>query len=61
MENNKDLIPPDGWKVYVAPGPQTGEDDYHSKFVDPKSKFGATDSSTPDNSSYGIVKPTDFA
>lgn len=25
----------------VRPGPQSGEDDYHSKYVDPEGKFGA--------------------
>lgn len=25
----------------VEPGPQTGEDDYHSQYVDPEGKFGA--------------------
>lgn len=33
---------PDGWKALSAPpGPQTGEDDYHSKYVDPNGEFGA--------------------
>lgn len=25
----------------VRPGPQSGEDDYHSKYVDPEGEFGA--------------------
>jgi hypothetical protein len=25
----------------VSPGPQSGEDDYHSKYVDPEGPFGA--------------------
>lgn len=49
------LSPPKGW--YVAPGPQTGEDDYHSKEVDPSSKFGAVDSSTPNHASYKAESP----
>ena len=26
----------------ITPGPQTGEDDYHSKYVDPEGSYGAT-------------------
>jgi|Laugresu1bdmlbsd_1035121.scaffolds.fasta_scaffold00006_19 hypothetical protein len=36
----------------VEPGPQTGEDDYHSKYVDPEGKFGATSVGGGEPSSY---------
>lgn len=36
----------------VEPGPQTGEDDYHSKYVDPEGKFGATSVEGGEPSSY---------
>lgn len=36
----------------VKPGPQTGEDDYHSKYVDPEGKFGATEVSGGEQISY---------
>jgi hypothetical protein len=38
----------------VAPGPQSGEDDYHSQYVDPEGKFGATKTAREEeNCSYG--------
>lgn len=61
MQNSQDFSVPVGWSVaeyseknaeYVAPGPQTGEDDYHSQYVDPKSKFGATDVKLDKTTSY---------
>lgn len=61
-----DIKIPEGWDVVkyaetngntklVKPGPQTGEDDYHSKYVDPNSKFGAADTprGSSDHCSYG--------
>jgi hypothetical protein len=59
MEENN-LIVPEGWTTYseecvklVEPGPQTGEDDYHSKYVDPNGKFGAAKVEGGEASSYG--------
>ena len=59
MEENN-LIVPEGWSTYseesvkkVEPGPQTGEDEYHSKYVDPDGKYGAAKSDKPNVSSYG--------
>ena len=58
---NDKIRVPDGWNVaeftekcleLVEPGPQTGEDDYHSKYVDPDGKFGATKTEGT-GSSYG--------
>lgn len=48
------ITPPTGWNVSesLEPGPQTGETDSHSRFVDPNGPYGATDSSTPNVSSY---------
>jgi len=53
MENKAELIPPSGWKVYIEPGSQTGEDEYHSQYVDPDGKYGAAKSDAPNVSSYG--------
>ena len=53
MEEKAKLIPPEGWKVYIEPGPQTGEDEYHSQYVDPDGKYGAAKSDAPNVSSYG--------
>lgn len=59
MEENKVIIP-EGWSAYseesvklVEPGPQTGEDDYHSQYVDPNGKFGAAKVEGGEASSYG--------
>lgn len=59
MEENEVIIP-EGWSAYseenaklVEPGPQSGEDDYHSQYVDPNSKFGATKVEGGEASSYG--------
>lgn len=68
MEEN-DLIIPDGWSAYaepgadtgktkknvekIDPGPQSGEDDYHSQYVDPNGKFGAAKVEGGEASSYG--------
>ena len=56
----KNLIVPEGWSTYseenvekVEPGPQTGEDDYHSQYVDPDGKFGAAKVEGGEASSYG--------
>lgn len=56
----KNLIVPEGWSTYseenvekVEPGPQTGEDDYHSEYVDPNGKFGAAKVEGGEASSYG--------
>lgn len=56
----KNLIVPEGWSTYseenvekVEPGPQTGEDDYHSQYVDPNGKFGAAKVEGGEASSYG--------
>jgi hypothetical protein len=60
---NEELRVPEGWEVanlaekapeiYGAePGPQTGEDDYHSRYVDPEGPFGATKVSGAEDS-YG--------
>jgi hypothetical protein len=39
----------------ITPGPQSGEDDYHSQYVDPEGKFGAakTERGSSDHCSYG--------
>jgi len=54
------LVVPEGWSAYseknaekVEPGPQTGEDEYHSQYVDPDGKYGAAKSDKPNVSSYG--------
>lgn len=59
MEENE-LIVPEGWSAYseenvglVDPGPQTGEDEYHSQYVDPNGEYEAAKSDKPDVSSYG--------
>ena len=36
----------------ITPGPQSGEDDYHSKYVDPEGSFGAAKVSGAEDS-YG--------
>jgi hypothetical protein len=36
----------------VEPGPQSGEDDYHSKYVDPEGKYGATSVGGGEPASY---------
>lgn len=36
----------------VEPGPQSGEDDYHSKYVDPSGKYGAAKVEGGSSSSY---------
>lgn len=68
MEESK-LIVPDGWSTYaepgpdtgkteknvelVRPGPQEGEDDYHSQYVDPSGEFGTAKVQGGEASSYG--------
>lgn len=37
----------------ITPGPQSGEDDYHSQYVDPNGEFGATKVEGGEASSYG--------
>jgi hypothetical protein len=64
MDNSLNV--PAGWsvleykegapKIYGAePGPQTGEDEYHSQYVDPDGKFGAakTERGSSTHCSYG--------
>lgn len=36
----------------VRPGPQSGEDDYHSKYVDPEGEFGAAKTPAPEQVSH---------
>lgn len=59
MQENE-LIVPEGWSTYsedcvklVEPGPQTGEDEYHSQYVNPDGKFGAAKVQGGEASSYG--------
>lgn len=61
MQTPQEFLVPSGWQVaeyseknaeYVAPGPQTGEDDYHSQYVDPDSKFGAANVKLDKTTSY---------
>jgi hypothetical protein len=65
----KDLVIPEGWSTYaepgadtgkteknaelVRPGPQSGEDDYHSQYVDPQGEFGAAKVEGGEACSYG--------
>ena len=63
------LVIPDGWSTYaepgadtgkthknvelITPGPQSGEDDYHSQYVNPEGGFGAAKVQGGKASSYG--------
>lgn len=55
------VVIPEGWKPIdfseknvemVNPGPQTGEDEYHSKYVDPEGKSGGVIPSGGEKPSY---------
>lgn len=59
------IVVPSGWSVrdfaesgknknieLVKPGPQSGEDDYHSKYVDPEGKFGTAKVTGGEKASY---------
>ena len=37
----------------VKPGPQSGEDDYHSKYTDPEGQYGAAKVEDGEKPSYG--------
>lgn len=47
------ITPPVGWNVLkVPPGPSSGEEDSHSKYVDPEGPYGAADSAANNTASY---------